>query len=82
VERVHKKHLVVCNFIQENSILLLWKGKWTYAPLQETWLTLSPMLNDSISLKEALAMNDIFVLLHLPVSEEAKVQLTLFQTLL
>jgi hypothetical protein len=74
------KHLVIYNCVQENSILL-WKDIWTDVPLQDTWpRLLSVAKNGFISLKYALAAPDISVLFHLPVSKEAMVQLTLFQT--
>jgi hypothetical protein len=51
--------------------------------LQEKWLHLYSFDKDeSISLKEAIAAPHISELFHLPVSEEAMIQLNLFQALL
>jgi hypothetical protein len=59
------------------------KIKWIDIPLQETWPHhFSYAKNESISLKEALAVIDISDLFNLPVFDEATVQLKLFQSFL
>jgi hypothetical protein len=68
--------------VQGNSILL-WQDNWSNIPLKLKWPHLfSFAKNESISLKEALASPHIPELFHIPISEEALVQLNLFQALL
>jgi hypothetical protein len=76
------KNLAICSFVQGNSILL-WQDSWSDIPLKLKWPHLfSFVKNESISIKEALASPYIPDLFHLPISEEALVQLNLFQALL
>jgi hypothetical protein len=76
------KNLDICTFVQGNSILL-WQDTWSDIPLKLKWPHLfSFAKNESVSLKEALASPHIPDLFHLPISEEALVQLNLFQALL
>jgi hypothetical protein len=76
------KQVATCEYGQGNSILL-WKDKWASDTLQATWPHLFLFSkNDSISLQPALETSDFTDLFHLPVSEEAMVQLNLFQTML
>jgi hypothetical protein len=76
------KNLAICTFVQGNSILL-WEDSWSDTPLKLKWPHLfSFAKNGSISIKEALASPHIPDLFHLPISEEALVQLNLFQVML
>jgi hypothetical protein len=76
------KQVATCDFVQGNSILL-WKDKWATQTLQVTWPQLFSFVNnESISIQDALQYADISDLLYLPVSEEAMIQMNLFQAML